>query len=199
MGTNEPVRLTELSGSSSPACFPTLRIHRPSFKMAIVVRKVSDDDLPRAIEVETAAYADNPLSPLLFPGPFPPDASVNRVPDLIEMRNSDPTINFLQAYDEETGQLVAFAKWSVYKTNEEAATSDRPMRSFGAGTNREGCEAFFGMLKSKKKELMGHKPHLCKYTRLSFFLGAVPFHQLPSHVQSLYALALSLYTKHAAT
>jgi hypothetical protein len=167
--------------------------------MAIVVRKVSDDDLPRAIEVETAAYADNPLSPLLFPGPFPPDASVNRVPDLIEMRNSDPTINFLQAYDEETGQLVAFAKWSVYKTNEEAATSDRPMRSFGAGTNREGCEAFFGMLKSKKKELIGHKPHLCKYIRPSFFLGAVPFHQLPSRVESLYALALLLYSKHATT
>jgi hypothetical protein len=136
---------------------------RPLDKMAIVVREVSDDDLARAIEVETAAYADNPLSPVLFPGPFPPDASKNRVPDLINLRNSDTTVKFIQAYDEETKQLVAFAKWSIYKTYEEAAASDRPMRSFGAGTNREACEAFFGMLKSKKKELMGHEPHLCKF------------------------------------
>jgi hypothetical protein len=138
--------------------------------MAIVVREVSDDDLSRAIEVEIAAYADNPLSPLLFPGPFPPDASKDRVPDLIKLRNSDHTVKFIQAYDEETKQLVAFAKWSIYKTDEEAAASDRPMRSFGAGTNREGCEAFFGILKSKKQELMGHKPHLCKFVLSCLFL-----------------------------
>jgi hypothetical protein len=163
MRTNGPLKLSHLkvlqhhhASSHTPSHIKLLD------EMAIVVREASDDDLPRAIEVETAAYADNPLNPVLFPGPFPPDASKNRVPDLINLRNSDPTVKFLQAYDEETKQLVAFAKWSIYKTYEEAAASDRPMRSFGPGTNQEGCEAFFGILKSKKKELMGHKPHLCK-------------------------------------
>lgn len=131
--------------------------------MAIVVREVSDDDLPRAVEVETVAYADNPLAPILFPGPFPPEARGQRVPGLIDMRQKDPTVRFVQAYDEETQQLVAFAKWSIYDTPEAAAAAERPTRSFGLGTNKEACEDFFGQLKSKKKELMSDKPHLCEF------------------------------------
>lgn len=130
--------------------------------MAIVVREVSDDDLPRAVEVETAAYANNELSPILFPGPFPPEAAGERVPGLIKMRQEDSTVRYLQAYDEETQQLVAFAKWHIYETPQAVAASSRPSRAFGAGTNKEACEDFFGQLGSKKKELMGDKPHLCK-------------------------------------
>jgi hypothetical protein len=130
--------------------------------MAIVVREVSDDDLPRAIEIERAAYADNPLSPILFPGPFPAESQGQRVPELIKTRREDSTVRYLQAYDEETKQLVAFAKWHIYDTQEAAAAGQRPSRTFGLGTNKEACEEFFGRLSSKKKELMGDKPHMCK-------------------------------------
>lgn len=130
--------------------------------MAIVIREVSDEDLPRAVEIESAAYADNPLSPVLFPGPFPPEARSQRIPGLIKLREEDPTVRFLQAYDEEAEQLVAFAKWHIYDTPTAAAAAQRPSRSFGLGTNKEACEDFFGKLSSKKKELMGDKPHLCK-------------------------------------
>ena len=133
--------------------------------MAIIVRDVSDDELQRACEIEVAAYANNPLSPVLFPGPFPPDSREQRLTQLIEMRNSDPTVTYLQAYDEETGQLIAFAKWHIYDTSEAAVAAQRPKRSFGPGTNPEACEAFFGGLGAKKKELMGDKPHLCMSRR----------------------------------
>jgi hypothetical protein len=130
--------------------------------MAIVLREVSDDDLPRAVEIETAAYADNPLNPILFPGPFPPEAQSQRVPGLIKMRQGDPTLRYMQAYDEETKQLVAFAKWHIYDTPEAAAAARRPARSFGLGTNKEACEDFFGRLSAQKTKLMGDKPHMCK-------------------------------------
>lgn len=129
--------------------------------MAIVLRDVSDDDIPRACAVERAAYADNTLSPLLFPGPFPPDSGQQRIEHLIATRKDDPTANYVQAYDEETGQLIAFAKWHIYATP-EAAAAPRPSRSFGPGTNAPACEAFFGGLSAKKNELMGNKPHVCK-------------------------------------
>lgn len=130
--------------------------------MAIIIRDVSDDDIPRVCAIERAAYADNLLSPFLFPGPFPADSQQQRVTQLIEMRKDDPTANYVQAYDEETGQLIAFAKWHVYDSPDAVAAAQRPARSFGPGTNVEACKAFFGGLSAKKIELMGEKPHLCQ-------------------------------------
>jgi hypothetical protein len=137
--------------------------------MAIILREVSDDDLRRASELEGPAYADNPLNPVLFPGPFPPEFRHQRVPQLIEVRRTDPSVRYMQAYDEETAQLVAFAKWHIYDTREAAAAAERPTRSWGPGTNPEACEAFFGMLSLKKKELMGDRPHMCKSRLLTSF------------------------------
>jgi hypothetical protein len=128
--------------------------------MAIIIRDVVDEDIPRACEIESAAYAKNPLSPIFFPGPHPPDAQQRRITQLIQMRKNDPTAHYVQAYDEETGQMIAFAKWHVYDTPEAAAASQRPTRTFGPDTNREACEAFFGGLVAKKKELVGQKMHI---------------------------------------
>lgn len=132
--------------------------------MAIIVREVSDDDLPRTCEIEGTAFADNPLSSVLFPGPFAPEGDQKRVADLIEQRKADPKMKYIQAYDEETKQLIAFSKWNIYDTT-EAATAKRPSRNFGPGSNAPACEAFFGGLAKKKEEIMGGKPHICKTKR----------------------------------
>jgi hypothetical protein len=134
--------------------------------MGIVLRDVSDADIARACEVEAAAYADNPLGPLFFPGPFPPGHAQKRVSYLIETRKTDPTANYLQAYDEETGQLIAFAKWHIYDNPEAATAAVRSSRAFGPGENKEALEAFFGTLKEKKEKHMGGKLHLCKLALL---------------------------------
>ncbi|KAH7386770.1 acyl-CoA N-acyltransferase [Phaeosphaeria sp. MPI-PUGE-AT-0046c] len=128
--------------------------------MAIIVRDVSDEDIPRSIAIGNAAYADNPLSPILFPGPFSEEYQSKRAPEMVELRKNDPTCHFIQAYDEETKQMVAFAKWHIYSTSEAAQTARRPSRTFGAGTNPEACEAFFGSLAVRKKEHVGQSPHL---------------------------------------
>jgi hypothetical protein len=129
--------------------------------MAIVIREVSDDDLPRVMAIGDLAYAGNALSPYLFPGPFPPEARAQSVSGLIETRKSDPTAHYLQAYDEESGQLIAYAKWHCYPDRKTAAAAYRPSRTFGPGSNPEACEDFFGQLSSRKKALMGDTPHLC--------------------------------------
>jgi hypothetical protein len=148
----------------TPRLFLRLDIPQLLFlsRMAITVREVLDDDLLRAVEIEAAAYADNPLSPVLFPGPFPAESRQQSVSHLMQTRNSDPSVRYLQAYDEASGQMVAFAKWSIYRTHEIAAGAQRPLRPFGPGTNSEACEAFFGTLASKKKQLMGDRPHFCE-------------------------------------
>ena len=131
--------------------------------MAISVRQVSDDDIPRACEIEYLAYKDDALSPILAPGPFPPGSQQQRIHQVIDMRKDDPSAVYLQAFDEDTGKMVSFAKWHIYVTSEAAAGSSRPL-GFGAGRNKEACMLFFGGMTKRKVELMGNKPHLCRLT-----------------------------------
>ncbi|KAH7087866.1 acyl-CoA N-acyltransferase [Paraphoma chrysanthemicola] len=128
--------------------------------MAIILREVADTDLPRVCDVGWLAFADLPLNPVLFPGPFPPDSREQRIAHFAETRKEDLSTTYMQAYDEDTKQLVSFAKWHVYATPENAAAAERPARSLGQGVNREACEEFFGGLARKKRELVGGKPHL---------------------------------------
>ena len=128
--------------------------------MTIIVRPCSDDELYRASAIEALAYADNPLNPILFPGPFPADSSRKRAEQLAQMRKDDPTVFFLQAIDTDIGRMIASAKWHVYKTLEETQVPTRKLE-FGPGTNPEACKVFFGSMMEKKKEIMGTRPHLC--------------------------------------
>ncbi|KAF2261032.1 acyl-CoA N-acyltransferase [Lojkania enalia] len=127
--------------------------------MPIIVQEASDADIPRACEIEVAAYATNEASPFLFPGPFPPDSQQQRANLLISDRRKDPTIRYIKAIDQETGQQIAFAKWHIYDSVEAAAKAERAL-NFGPGCNKPACLAFFGGLARRKKEIMGDKPHV---------------------------------------
>ena len=129
--------------------------------MPIVIRDVSDDEIPRACEIEALAYADNTLGPILAPGPRPADAAQQRIQQVIDMRKEDPKVIFMQAFDEAAGKMIAFAKWVVLDSPEAAAGFSRPL-SFGAGRNVEACTLFFGGSAARQKELMGGRPYLCK-------------------------------------
>lgn len=136
--------------------------------MKIVISSVSDAELHRACIIEAAAYADNKLNPILFPGPFLPDSLQKRVDQLIQIRKDDPTVSYLQAIDQTSGCMIAFAKWHIYSTPEEASMPSRKLE-FGPGTNPEACMDFFGSMVEKKKEIMGHRPHICVFNSLTAF------------------------------
>lgn len=128
--------------------------------MTIIVQTVSDTELHRACIIEAAAYADSDLNPILFPGPFSPDSHQKRVDQMIQMRKEDPTAIYLQAIDQASGRMIAFAKWHVYKTPEETNIPTRKSE-FGPDANPGACKAFFGGMLKRRKEIMGGRPHLC--------------------------------------
>lgn len=128
--------------------------------MAIVLREVSDEDVARACEIEFLAYRGNPLSPILALGLFPADSGQQRVDQVVQMRKDDPTVHYMQAVDEYSGKMFAFAKWHIFESSEVAKAASRPL-SFGAGRNVEACMAFFGGMKDRKEQLMGSRPHFC--------------------------------------
>jgi len=130
--------------------------------MAIILREVSDTDIARGCEIESLAFKDNPLSPILNPGPFPPEASQQRIQEIIEMRKKDPTVHLIQVFDEGTAQMVAWAKWHIFETAEAALALFQPLR-LGPGMNVEACEIFFGGMTERRKAIMGEKPYLCRF------------------------------------
>ncbi|KAH7357429.1 acyl-CoA N-acyltransferase [Pyrenochaeta sp. MPI-SDFR-AT-0127] len=127
--------------------------------MGFVIRGVSDEEVSRVCEIESLAYQNSPLSPILAPGPFPPDSRQQRVDEMINKRKEDPSAVYLQVFDEETENMVAFAKWHIFETAEAVAANSRPI-ILDEGRNKEACMLLYGGLKDRKKEIMGNKPHL---------------------------------------
>jgi hypothetical protein len=104
--THLPIRGAESAARLQTSSFTSTH----HINMAIILREVSDSKIERACEIESLAYKDNPLSPILNPGPFPPEASQQSIQQIMEMRKKDPTAHYMQAFDEETAQMVAWAK-----------------------------------------------------------------------------------------
>jgi len=132
--------------------------------MVIILQEVSDTDIARGCEIESPAFKDNPLGTILNPGPFPPGASQQSIQQIIDMRKNDSSVHLIQAFDEETAQMVAWAKWHVFETAEAALALFQPLR-LGPGMNAEACKIFFDGMAKRRKVIMGKKPYLCRFVR----------------------------------
>jgi hypothetical protein len=134
--------------------------------MAIVVQNALDSDIPRSLEIERDAYnkgasaTTDPFLLTFFPGPIPADSVEQRVNRFIDERKNDSTVHYVKAVDEETGEMISFAKFYIFNTRESAAAAERSVPS-GAGINQEACDSFFGEMGRKKKIIMGDRPHVC--------------------------------------
>lgn len=127
--------------------------------MPLEVRPCVPADFTRAAEVERAAFADNPFTDLLFPGPFPEGALEFRSQEIAKQFEEDPTTRWLKVVDtdlssDEGGDGIAFAKWNVY---EDHAPGARPMREFGPGCNAEACKLVFGGLAAQRERILGER------------------------------------------
>ncbi|KAK5950195.1 hypothetical protein OHC33_008663 [Knufia fluminis] len=132
--------------------------------MPLTVRPCTPHDLPRAVAVEKSAFASNPFTPILFPGPFPADALEFRLQEMASQMTDDPTTRWLCVVDTdrpgpteqglrgECDEGIAFAKWNLYI---ESSPGARPMRKFGEGCNVEACEMVFGGLARQRERCLG--------------------------------------------
>ncbi|KAI0175588.1 acyl-CoA N-acyltransferase [Hypoxylon sp. FL1284] len=125
--------------------------------MPLELRTADGSDARRAAEIESAAYAPNPFNPILFPGPFPPEAVDGRARQLREELETDDSTRWLKVVDTELApeqQTVAFAKWHVY--------TERPRptpRTFGPGCNVEACKLLFGGIAEKRTRILGDRSY----------------------------------------
>lgn len=150
--------------------------------MSLLVVPVKAADIPNSMQIEHDAYARNPFTPLLFPGPFPSTAISARADEVLQQWKDDDTTQWIKVVDtsiddfneaEETGELgarkdedrkgIAFAKWNIY----DQPPKPKAGRQFGEGCNIEACEALFGGLEKQRQRLLeDQKAYVCK---LQFF------------------------------
>jgi hypothetical protein len=138
--------------------------------MSLKIVSATAADAPRIIELELLAYKDDSLTPILFPGPFPEDASAKRADEMIQQLYSDPTTRWLKVVDTKTNEMIAFAKWHVYEPGKS-----RPKvaeRSYGPGCNEAACKRFWGVMDEKRQHHMRETPHVCRLEPLSLVSGS---------------------------
>lgn len=131
--------------------------------MPLIVQPATEADVPRAVEIEAAAYGPSQFTPILFPGPMPANAQEERAAFFIKGLREDATTRWHKVVDTEDltddgeARMVAVAKWHVF-TEKPHFTP----RSFGQGTNAEACELLFGGLQRQRARILGDTPNVCR-------------------------------------
>lgn len=141
--------------------------------MPLEVRPATLADAVKAVIIEGRAYGPNTSSIALFPGPFP-DGNLARVEDLQAEREQSAACRWMKVVDtdlEAKGEdgMVAFSLWYVWE-----GESHLSPRKWGAGSNPEACEQFFGGMKRVWQERFQGRPHVCKFLCFLFPLSYPP-------------------------
>ena len=144
--------------------------------MAIIIRDVSDDEIRQSCEIEGRAYQGSDLNTLFNFGTPSPKEKEKRIQAIVDMRIEDSKIIYKQAFDEEAGTMIAFAKWIVLATPEAAAQFYRPVPNLGTGKNAEMGTFFFSSLAERQKHHMGGKPYICVFSFPRFALPSTYSH-----------------------
>ena len=130
--------------------------------MPLELARASAADLRKLLEIQFAAFAEDPMNAVMFPVPTPPSAFEKA---LERARNDfqDPDVAFVKVTDTDIGEIVSYARWFIWKHERpEEEWNKEKKRDWGEGTNVEAADAFVGAINEKRRKIMAGKPHCCK-------------------------------------
>jgi hypothetical protein len=142
-----------------------VRVHclreRPSNMIDIL--PAAEADLPRIIDIQGASFAPNPWSQVMFPRGYDEECKAKMVE---EGRGNfqDPTTVYMKAIDTESGEIISFARWHVYKQARPRSEWDTPAKPeyLGPNVNSEAYNEFMRLVHERRKQHLGGKPHCSK-------------------------------------
>ncbi len=123
-------------------------------------------DAPRIVVLERLAWAGNPFTSQLFPGPFPEDFLEFQASRMAWQMSAGPAARAWKVVDTEISadgaaaeHIIAFAMWNIFETPPPTL---QPGNYFGPGTNLDACRAVFNGKLERRERLMGGKPYVCE-------------------------------------
>jgi hypothetical protein len=137
--------------------------------MPLKIVPASEADLVRSSAIERRAYGPNKSSAVFFPGA---GMSVeDRIAIMVARKNAEPACQWMKVVDtdlEAKGEdgMIAFTLWFIWSGELRPSL---PERFWGAGTNVEACDAFFGEMDRRWWARFEGKPHIRKSSLV--FLG----------------------------
>lgn len=145
--------------------------------MPISLRPVTKHDIPRLVDIQFAAMGssghfrsigDIPNQDCTTDAFLGSPQRANKVSRIIDGWDVDRTLHFLKAIEESSGEIIAFAKWHVYRGEEglkewrASVRTDAQMR-IPSGANEEGFRFCKTILFERRKAFFGEgKEHCCK-------------------------------------
>ena len=133
--------------------------------MPLTIEKAQEADIPRLLDIMYTAFHDDPWNRIMFLHTPPPE---KRGVSTARWRNEisvDPQISFIKAVDTDINEIVAFARWHVYRTERpESEWKGTEPRSWDEGTNVEAANEFFNKVHEKREKVMSGNPHCCGYS-----------------------------------
>lgn len=126
--------------------------------MPFTVALVEHADIPTIATIQWAALRDNSLSQTLYPRGFTPELA-NFTRASYEKASTYPSVRMIKATDDESGQIVAFAKWIIYKHGRQGDDSTTESHGAGKGAHNGAEEGW------RKGKVGPQQPPHC-YTRV---------------------------------
>ncbi|KNG90660.1 acetyltransferase, GNAT family [Aspergillus nomiae NRRL 13137] len=139
--------------------------------MPLHVESITQADIPRMVDIQQMAMGASAFFrstgdvPNIDGTPEEVSASpcrANKISRVSENWDKDPTCYFLKAVDDDSGEMVAFAKWHVYHGDEgltkwrASVRTDEGME-IPIGANEEGFRFCKGKLLERRREFFGEE------------------------------------------
>ncbi|KAI9652989.1 MAG: hypothetical protein M1821_007742 [Bathelium mastoideum] len=145
--------------------------------MALELSPMTEADLPTYTNIDLAAFADHPLTAVLWPHGRSPTDQAHLTARTRQTFLSDPTAHLLKVTDPGTGTIIAVAEWhrcparddddqpSSNKANNEPSSTPKPSgedpmpTEWAPGANVRAKEFFIGTFHRTHAEVMRGRAH----------------------------------------
>jgi len=93
--------------------------------MPFAIQPMLEADIPATVRVELEAFRSHPRIPMLFPKGYTPDVYAYYEDNKIEGYHDD-TQRFMEAVNDETGEIVACSEWT-FALDPDAMVNKKPI------------------------------------------------------------------------
>ncbi|KAF7503835.1 hypothetical protein GJ744_003225 [Endocarpon pusillum] len=118
-------------------------------------------DIPRIVQLEEEAFADSPLTPILFPDGKSQDIQDAYVENLLQQWQDNSASRTIKVIDTDLNdKIIAFARWYIFIGDDvRFIKMDPDERHNILGSNEAAGNEFFGGLLKIRARIMGRNPH----------------------------------------
>ncbi|KAL9084526.1 MAG: hypothetical protein Q9165_008029 [Trypethelium subeluteriae] len=130
--------------------------------MPLTLSPMTEADLPTYTTIDQLAFADQPLTPLLWPRGLSSASRAHLIASNARALTHDPTSHFLKVTDTASNTIVACAHWCRTPPRDPAVLAKGPQQlpeEWAPGANAAMKRVLFGSFLRNRDEVVGGRPH----------------------------------------